>query len=169
MQFISDLTFLQKLNLKPNHEFGVSAINVCEDIWELIKGPGSYSPDMLKSNYRSLRSLVSSLDSSSFLIPEHLFASPLACSRSISLFFVFPGYHVGSVWKMCLFVSSGNFSPLTHRERNGRYAPAKHRKCLRRAQPQTDRCTCVCVCSLVPGDLDRFSCNSDSIKFRKWR
>lgn len=51
MQFISDLTFLQKLNLKPNHEFGVSAVNVCEAIWELIKGAGSYSPDMLKSNY----------------------------------------------------------------------------------------------------------------------
>lgn len=42
MQFISDLTFLQKLNLKPNHEFGVSAVSVCEDIWELIKGAGSY-------------------------------------------------------------------------------------------------------------------------------
>lgn len=54
MQFISDLTFLQKLNLKPAHEFGVSAVNVCEDIWELIKGAGSYSLAMLKPNYRSV-------------------------------------------------------------------------------------------------------------------
>lgn len=77
--------------LKPNHKVGVSAITrVC--------------------------SLVSSLLSSSFFIPEHLFASPLAFSRSISLFFVvFLAYQVGSVWEMCLFVSWKCFSP--HKQR----------------------------------------------------
>lgn len=147
MQFISDLTFLQKLNLKPNHEFGVSAINVCEDIWELIKGAGSYSPDMLKSNYRSLRSLVSSLDSSSFLIPEHLFASPLACSRSISLFFCVPWLPCGlSVKDVFVCLLWQFFPPHTQRKK------WKIRACKASQMPASSTASdrqmhlCVCVC-----------------------
>lgn len=86
VQFISNLMFSQKFMLKPNHKVGIYAINVCEDIQELIKRAGGYSLDMLKSNQTSICSLVSSLHSSSFFIPEHLFASPLAFSRSISIF-----------------------------------------------------------------------------------
>lgn len=105
--------------------------------------------------------------SSSFLIPEHLLASPLAFSGFISLFSgVLSGYHVGSLWEMCLFVSSGNVSPLEQRKKceDGSWqsiANASVKPNLR----ETD--ALMRVCSLLHGDLDRLLCIWNSIRFRK--
>lgn len=154
MQFISYLMFLQKLKLKPNQKVGFLRL-MCVCV-KLIKRAWSYSLDMLKSNLTSVCSLVSSLHSSSFFIPEHLFASPLACRRSISLFLL---CSLVTMWaqceRWCVCLSPlAFFSPLPNRERTGDTRLQRiENACVKHNFRQTDALLSVRL--LVPRDLNR--------------